>query len=140
MQPVSSDVSSTFSASREDTARQSRNRKTRIVTPRRKDAKIFKFLIQIERQSKAAECFELHKRFSRNCILLRHSTAKIHIRKSVHDAFDAIFHQVASEVKDKAESQPFELQIGEELLRSELSYGFGLYFVVHGKTQSRQDF
>ena len=82
MQPVSSDVSSTFSASRQD--------------------------------------------------------AKIHIRKSVHDAFDAIFHQVASEVKDKAESQPFELQIGEELLRSELSYGFGLYFVVHGKPQSSQ--
>ena len=64
--------------------------------------------------------------------------AKIHIRKSVHAAFDAIFHQVASEVKDKAESQPFELQIGEQLLRSELSYGFGLYFVVHGKPQSPQ--
>ena len=66
--------------------------------------------------------------------------AKIHIGKSVHDAFDAIFHQVASEVKDKAESQPFELQIGEQLLRSELSYGFGLYFVVHGKTRRHEDF
>ena len=65
MQPVSSDVSSTFSASRQD--------------------------------------------------------VKIHIRKSVHDAFDAIFHQVASEVKDKAESQPFELQIGEQLLRVHLT-------------------
>ena len=74
------------------------------------------------------------------CLTPRRQNAKIHTRKSVHDAFDAIFHQVASEVKDKAESQPFELQIGEELLRSELSYGFGLYFVVHGKTRRRQDF
>ena len=82
----------------------------------------------------------MYKIFCRNCTLLRHSTAKIHIRKSVHDAFDAIFHEVASEVKDKAESQPFEFQIREQLLRSELSYGFGLYFVVHGKTRRRQDF
>ena len=78
--------------------------------------------------------------FSPHAKTPRRQDAKIHIRKSVHDAFDAIFHEVASEVKDKAESQPFELQIREELLRSELSYGFGLYFVVHGKTAGRQDF
>ena len=72
------------------------------------------------------------------CLTPRRQDAKIHIRKSVHDALDAIFHQAASEVKDKAESQTFELQIGEELLRSELSYGFGLYFVVHGRTPSTQ--
>jgi hypothetical protein len=39
-----------------DTARQSRNQKQEFITPRRQDAKIFRFLIQTNNTTKAAEC------------------------------------------------------------------------------------
>ena len=86
MQPVSSDVSSTFSASRQD-----------AKTPR----------------------FTSESPFTMRSM--------------------PSFIRLPPKLKDKAESQPFELQIGEELLRSELSYGFGLYFVVHGKPRRKTE-